>query len=353
MLTRVNSIKRPTLPQLRKSIRVTFGNNNGAYEKSEYIHESFFTGDNYHSILKCLDGGYHVLTDQLESMQEYNTLLKTFIESLNSYSNKRKSKLKHQSTISSYNTTKQSQMELLNSPVLFGELIQTRCDAIDQVISNFRKQIDRLYPSERFGTVHKHYRTDSMKKRFKDAHAPVIKTSKLLDEVREEKKKVEKSLREARIEQQNLELDETTSKSKLMKVNERIERKQRESQDVDEKLIEVEEDLTEKEKVYREKAIEIYEKCREYEGERLNLIRETSIHFIHAVHSAEYSSDLDATYGKLLATIEAQQNTRADLDFWAETYHVMDNETTENNTTVELEEEQPITTTTTTKTKRK
>ena len=316
MLTRVNSIKRPTLSQFRKS-----------------IHESFFADNNYQSILKCLDDGYHVLTNQLESMQEYNTLLKTFIESLNSYSNKWKSKLKHQSTISSYNTTKQSQMQLLSSPVKFGDLTQTRCDAIDQVISYFRKQIDRLYPGERFGTVHKHYRTDSMKKKFKDAHAPVVKASKLLDEVREEKKKVEKSLREAQIEQQNLELDETTSKSKLIKVNERIERKQRESREVEEKLTEAEEDLRQKEKIYRDKAMEIYERCREYEGERLNLIRETSIQFIYAVHSNEYSSDLDAMYGELLATIEAQQDTRADLDFWAATYHVTNHETREDNTT--------------------
>ena len=65
-----------------------------------------------------------------------------------------------------------------------------------------------------------------------------------------------------------------------MKVNERIERKQTESREVEEKLTEAEEHLRQNEKIYRDKAIEIYERCREYEGERLNLIRETSIHFI-------------------------------------------------------------------------
>ena len=168
MLTRVNSIKRPTLSQLRKSIQTTLSNDSGDYEMNEYIHKSFFSGDNYQSILKCLDGSYHVLTDQLESIQEYNTLLKTFIESLTSYSNKWKSKLKHQSTICSYNITKQSELKLLSSPVKFGELILIRCDAID-----------RLYPTERSGTVHKHYRTDSMKKKFRDARAPISKPSKV------------------------------------------------------------------------------------------------------------------------------------------------------------------------------
>ena len=123
-----------------------------------------------------------------------------------------------------------------------------------------------------------------MKKKFKDAHAPVIKASKRLDDLRKEKKKVEKALREVR-----------------------IERKQRESHEVDEKLTEAEEDLTQKKKVYREKAMKIYEKCRECESERLNLIRETSIHFIHAIHATQYSADQDAMYGKRLATIEAQQ----------------------------------------------
>ena len=65
-----------------------------------------------------------------------------------------------------------------------------------------------------------------------------------------------------------------------MKVNERIEWKQTESREVEEKHTEAEEDLRQKEKIYRDKAMEIYEKCREYEGERLNLIRETSIQFI-------------------------------------------------------------------------
>ena len=37
--------------------------------------------------------------------------------------------------------------------------------------------------------------------------------------------------------------------------------------------------------------------------------------------------------GELLVTIEAQQDTRADLDFWAETYPVTDHEMRENNTT--------------------
>ena len=322
LLTRAGSIKRPKLPHLRRSIQATFGNDGGAYEMNEYIHKNFFHADNYQSILKCLDDGYDVMTEQLEYMQEYCDLLKNFIESLTSYSNRWKSNIKHQSTISSYNTTKQSQLETVSSSVKLAQLIQTRCDAIDQVISSYRKQINRLYPSERFGTVHKHYRTDSLRKKFKDAHAPVSKASKLVDETREEKKKADKSLLDARIECQNLELDETSSKSKLSKANDRMEKKQRELQTIDEKLTRAQDDLHLEEKIYYDKALEIYEKCREYEAERLNLIRQTLIEYLHAIYSTEYASNQDTIYEKLLATIESQQDTQADLDFWAEVYHV-------------------------------
>ena len=364
MLARINSIRRPKLPQLQRTIQATLGNDGGAYEMNEYIHQNFFHGDNYQSILKCLDDGYHVMKDQEECMEEYCTLLRNVIESLKSYSKKWKSKVKHQSTISSYYTTKQIQMEFLNSPVQLSQLIQTRVDEIEQVISSYHDQIHRLYHRERFGPAHKHYQTDSLKKKFQNAYASLSDASKLVDEIEEEKTKAEKSLRQARIELQNLELDPTPNPSKITKANQRVERKEKESQAIDDKLTRAKDDVAQEEKIYREKAMEIYGKCREYESERLNLIRETLMQFIRAIHS----TDQDVMYEKLLARIESQHNTQADLDFWAETYHIsrsISTETLPNTTTestveeatsqsiIEPEEDRPITTTMKTKAKRK
>ena len=321
LLSRANSIKRSKLPQLRKSI---LGNDSGAYEMNGYILKDFFIGENYQSILKCLDDGYSVLTDQLEYIRDYREHLKNQIESLTSFSNKWKSKINHQSTLASYNTTKQSQIEMINSASKAAQLIKKRCDEIDQVISSFRRQIDRFYPGERLGTVHKHYRSDSVKKQFKDARAPVNKASKIRDEMRGEKEKADKSLLNARSKCQELELNATTSKSAMTKANDHLEKKQRESKEADEQLDEAEEKVQREEKSYAGKAMEIYQTCRVYEAERLDLIRETLIEFVHAIHSTEHSSEQDELYAKLLTKIESQQNTEVDLNFWAEIYHVID-----------------------------
>lgn len=360
MLARINSIKRPKLPpQFRRTIQATFGNDRGSYERNEQIHQNFFHGDNYQSILKCLDEGYDVMKDEKEYMDDYCTLLKKDIENRTSYSKKWKSKLKHQPTISSYNTSKQIQMEFLNFPVQLSQLDQTRIDAIEQVIRSFDGQINRMYPRERFGLSHRHYQTDSLKKKFQYAAASVSQASKLVEQIEEEKSKAEKSLHQARIDLQDLELDLIADTSKVMKAQQRVERKEKESQTIDDRLTRAKDDLAQEKITYHDKAMEIYEKCREYESERLNLIRETLIQFIRVIHP----TDQDVMYEKLLARITSQHNTQADLDFWAQTYLVsqlastetLPNITTEETTSqliVESEEDRPITTTTKTKTKK-
>lgn len=320
LLSRANTLRRSKLPQLRKSL----GNDSGAYEMNGYILKDFFIGENYQSILKCLDDGYSVLIDQLEYMRDYRELLKNQIENLTAFSTRWKSKINHQSTLASYNTTKLSQIEMITSPIKAAQLIQKRCDAITQVISSFRQQIDRIYPGERLGTVHKHYRHDSVKKQFKDARAPVNKAMKTRDETRETKEKADKSLLNARIKCQDLELEPTPSKSAMTKATDHLDKKQREFKEADEQLNDAEEKLHREEKIYADKAMKIYETCRGYEAERLDLIRTTLIEFLHAIHSTEYSSEQDELYTKLLTKIESQQNTQADLDFWAEIYHVID-----------------------------
>lgn len=320
ILTRTSSMKR-TIPGLKKTIHTTFGSDSG-YEMNQYIHKDFFDGENYQSILKCLDEGYEIATDLIEYMQDFCNLLRDFIESLTSYSNKWKAKIKHQSTLSSYNTTKQAQLQTVTAPVKLAQLIETRCKAIQEVIASYKRQIDRMYPGERFGTVHKHYRTDVMKKSFKNAYSSLSKISDKLDKLREQEKRAQDALLQAQIECQNLELNETSSKSKILKANDRLEQRQGELETIKEKLTRTEDEYHQEQKTYHQKALEIYHDCRDLEAERLNQIRETLLAFNQAIHTSEYSAEQNAMYEKVVSTIESQQKTVVDLDFWAQTYHV-------------------------------
>jgi hypothetical protein len=321
MTSHVSSILRRTSSIKRPNIRINVGND-GSYGSNEYIHKNFFEDENYQSIIKCLDGGYEISIDLIEYMQEYCDLLQDINHRLTSYSNKWKSKLKHQPPLSSYHTTKRAQLQTVLSPEKLAELIRTRCDAIQQVIATYKKQVNKMYSSERFGTTHKHYRTDLMKKLFKNANSSLIKISEKLEKLRKQEKEAQTALLDARIQCQNLELNETTSKSKLSRANDHQENKQRELQDIQEKITRTELEYDREQETYREKATEIYQQCRELEEERLNQIREALLKFIQAVYPSEYSTQQDAIYGDLLSNIKSQQDTLIDLDFWAQTYHV-------------------------------
>jgi hypothetical protein len=316
-----NSMRRPNIGGLKDTIQALTGSD-GTYGSNEYIHKNFFDEENYQSIIKCLDGGHEISTDLLEYMQDYYDLLQDFIHRLTSYSNKWKSKLKHQSSLSSYHTTKRAQIQTVRSPEKLAQLLQARCDAIQPVISKYKKQVEKMYPSERLSTVRKHYRTDVMKKLFKNAHSPLIKLSEKLEKLHEQEKRAQKALLDAKIQCQNLGLDETTSKNKLTRANDHQETKQSELQAIQDKIARIEKEYNQERETYLEKATEIYQQCRELEQERLDQIRQTLIEFTQATNSSEYSSEQDAIYEDLLLKIKTEQDTLVDLDFWAQTYHV-------------------------------
>jgi hypothetical protein len=255
-------------------------------------------------------------------MQDYYDLQQDVSHRLTSYSNKWRSKLNHQASLSSYNTTKRAQLQTVRAPEKLVPLIKSRSDAIQEVINTYKKQVERMYPTERFGTVHKHYRSSDMEKLFKNAYSPLSKVSKKLKALHITKKEAEEALRDAKIQYQNLELAGTTSESKLSRANNNREAKQSELEAVKRRITRAEEHYEQEREIYHGKASEIYQQCRVLEQERLDQIRDTLMQFSQAVHTSEYSTKLDAVYEDLLSNLTNQQNTLADLDFWAQTYHV-------------------------------
>lgn len=320
MFSRKGSMRRPNISDLRDTVRSTIVSD-GGYGSNEFIHKNFYEDDNYESIIKCLNGGYAVSSDLIDYMKDYLKLLKEIQDLLINYSNKWKSNLNSQSAISSYNTTKLAQRETLSSPEKHAQLIEKRRTAIQEVINKYERQVQEMYPRVGLNS-HKHYRADVMKQLFKQARVPVKIAEDQLKDLNKQFKSVEKSLHEARIQQQNLQLNDTTSKNKQIDADIKVETKEKELQSTQDRLTEAEKTLKHERETYQGEAKNIYEQCRELEEERLNQIRQTLLDFINAIHSSDFSTEQDSLYEKLLADIESQQSTLNDLDFWARTYHV-------------------------------
>lgn len=316
LLRRTSTLRRSNINPLRN---IT---NDGSYKSNEYILSNFFEGENYLSIIKCLDGGHEVAMDLIDYMQNYYDLIKEFINSLTSYSNKWKSKLKHQPSISSYNTTKRAQYEAIGFSEKLAQLLQTRCDAIQQVISTYKKQVNKMFVSERLGTVYKHCQSEATRKSFKNARSSLVKISEELDKLHEKEKRADSELHDAKVQCQNLELDETKSESKRATARDHREDKERKLELIRERISRAEEEQNREREVYHGKATEIYLQCRDLEKERLDQIRQTLTAFGQAMHSTEFSKEQDAMYANLLLSIKNEQDTLADLAFWEKTYQV-------------------------------
>ena len=179
-----------------------------------------------------------------------------------------------------------------------------------------------MYPSERLGIVHKHYRTDAMKQLFKDARASLISISNTLDQLCRDEERAEKVLHDADIQCENLRLDPTAVDSKLTHANNNLRKANSKLDQIRKEIARTLERQEQEENNYRKTAIGIYEQCRKLEQERLDLIGDTLIKFVEAAYSDEYSKRYNEIYENLMSNINTERNTMDDLDFWAKTYHV-------------------------------
>ena len=258
----------------------------------------------------------------VDSFEDLCSLLQKIKDARTTYVHNCKSKLKQQTTISSYHTTKRAQYQVINSIKQEDDLLQVRYDAVQQVIHSLRSQLKVLYPRQKFRTERRHYRSKEMKKSFVDAQEHLVEISQQLTRVREQEQQAQTSLAKAKAAYQSLKDDESTSEQKLTQARDRRQEKRDDLKRIQNEITRVENDQAKEQEVYREKAMKIYEQCRILEQERLDLIRQTLIDFIRAYYSTEYTLKQNTIYEELLVNIESQQNTSKDLDFWAKTYKV-------------------------------
>ncbi|CAF3019667.1 unnamed protein product [Rotaria sp. Silwood2] len=289
-----------------------------------YNEENFFHRKNYKLILICLDDGYGISMDLIDYMESYCNLLKKHIDDFNSYSKKWKSKLRQQSVLSSYNTTKRAQLETIRTPERRAKILQKQHEAILEVIITYRTQVERMYPSERLSTSHKHYRTNVKKNLFKAAYSSLSCLSNKLEQLHEQQQRAENALDDANIQYENLFSDETISKNKITNAKDKQNKRKDKLAEIKREIKQTEKEYNDEQKIYRTRAREIYEECRVLEQERLDLIGETLIKFNEAAFSSEHLTEQQDIFEDLKSKLENQRNTLKDLDFWAQTYGIYD-----------------------------
>jgi hypothetical protein len=276
-------------------------------------------------------------------MEAYCNLLQETADSHTSFSKEYRSKIRHQSSLSSYHTTKYAQIQTIDSFEQVPQLLQSRCNDIQQVIAIHKEQVERMYPSKRLGTVHQHYLSNVMEKSFKAAHAPLSKVSKKLEKLHEQEEKAQRALHNANTRYENLSLDSTVSKTKLLNAHEHQKKKRKDLNEINADISRAEKEYNEEQNIYYEKATGIYHQCRELEKERLDHIKQMLIGFLRVAHTSQYSAEYNAIFEDLITTIEIQQNSIEDLNFWARTYHVDTLTTTNDDNDVDTFPESPTT----------
>lgn len=255
-------------------------------------------------------------------MRDYCELLKDLSASLVSFDKKWKNKLTEHSALSSYHTTKRAQRETIGTAAKLASVIDERCAALEEVIKELRKEVNRYYPSRGVGKTPKHNRADRLKDEFKSARSPVKNLEEKLKQLENKETTAKDAVRQTGIAYENIQYGPPTSESKSDRAKKKYDEKQRELDSIQKQIDQTQSELQKAKLVYREQANIIFEKCQFIERKRLELIRSTLIKFIETIHSDDSLDKVDEIYSDTISKITKEQNTAADLQFWAKTYGI-------------------------------
>ena len=255
-------------------------------------------------------------------MQDYCDHERDQARHLISFADKWTTRLKHQSSLVSYHTTKRAQLDVVRIAKDLARVKQATCADIQSVIEKYRVYVNRIYIGERFRSGRKHHRTNEFKKLFKAAYASVRDINDELGTLRVQQKKARDALRSADCACEILELDPTTSEKQLARAMDIRAKKRATVELLDERIAGTKDKQKSTQKAYRTRATEIFKQCQSAEEERLEQMRETLLDFIQAMHTPKYSSELDQLFQGLTSKITTEQNSFDDLLFWAKTYGI-------------------------------
>ncbi len=266
--------------------------------------------------------GYEVSMDLIEWMQDYCDTEREQARNLIGYADKWTTRLKQQSSLISYNTTKRAQLDVIGITRELARLKESTCNEIQKVIEKYRLYANETYITERFRPGRKHRRSQEFKKLFKTAHAPLREVSNELETLYSQEKKAREAVRTADSACEILELDPTTSEKQRARANDVQTKKRAHLADIQQKVAESKKRQKQAQKTYRSKATEIFKQCQYVEEERLEQMRETLLDFIQVMYTPKCSVELTGIFDGLTKKITTQQNSFDDLLFWATTYGI-------------------------------
>lgn len=260
--------------------------------------------------------------DFIEWMQDYCDNEREQARNLISYAEKWASRLKQQSPLTSYHTTKRAQLDVVRITKELSRLKEYTCTEIQKVIDKYRNYTNETYITERFRPGRKHRRTTEFKKQFKTSYASLRTVSNELETLRNQENKARDALRTADSACEILELDPTTNDKQRLRANDVQTKRRTQVADIEKKIAEATDRQKAAKKTYRTKATEIFKQCQYVEEERLEQMRETLLDFIQAMCTPKYTEELKEVFDGLTKKITTQQNSFDDLLFWARTYGI-------------------------------
>lgn len=260
--------------------------------------------------------------DFIEWMQDYCDNEREQARNLISYAEKWTNRLRQQSSLVSYHTTKRAQLDVVRITKELARLKELTCTEIQKVIDKYRTHTNETYITERFRPGRKHRRTNEFKKQFKSAYASLRTVTNELETLRQQETKAREALRTADSACEILELDPTTNDKQRARANEVQTKRRSQVADIEKKIIDMESRQKTAQKTYRNKATEIFKQCQYVEEERLEQMRETILDFIQAMYTQKYAEEFKDVFDGLTKKITTEQNSFDDLLFWAKTYGI-------------------------------
>ncbi|CAF0810963.1 unnamed protein product [Didymodactylos carnosus] len=232
-------------------------------------------------------------------------------------------RIRHQSTLSSYHTTKRAQLSTVTSIQKLISVEQERIQNIQTVIDSYKKSIDEIYVTAHFTHQRQHYRTKDIKRQFKEAQSSLNDCTKRLGQLREAITKTRESLKQVDCALENM----MCNTSKFEKHRSTLVRKQTRRVETVQKIAEqiklAQKEHYELEITWHKRATSIFDECQKEELKRLDLIKKTLYDFSQAVQVKDQRK-LEHIYHDMTHDIQIKQDSLADITWWAKAYGIID-----------------------------
>jgi len=228
--------------------------------------------------------------------------------------------LDEQSKITSYGTTKNALYRFVESTESAVPVWENASTQVQKVIRECAEKRDKIYQRKKHTHGFEHRETKRIRTLFKNAREPVDNANANLQKLLRQRFDANHTLVDAQQNYDEIKSNCSATELKKQEAKFNLARKQSKINALDEQIKEAEEDLTEAKLRYREEATKIFEECDQLEKERLDLIQQTLLKFLDAIHPSEYFHQLSEISDQVKYDIQTRQNTAKDLQKWQREY---------------------------------